>query len=196
MDGRVAGGFKEVGLRLVCCGCKCVVRWVFQGVSEGGNDVFSQGRIWTGRAFRVVGVSAAVGLLGATSCVVVSGPCAEEDSEETIDVSGIFRYAPGDFLDLNVPPLTGTITFAQEGNTVRVLDTAYDLGSDRALEGEADLVGNTLMIRLVPKNGDADYTADITFVFSNGGSEFCVLFTDTNGDEGGMGSFVGRRIGD
>ncbi len=89
--------------------------------------------------------------------------------------------------------MSGTITFAQEGDTVRVVNTTYDFGSDRALEGEAQLQGNTLLITLVPRNGDTDYRADVTFVFSGDGDEFCVSFSDTNGDAGELGSFVGVR---
>lgn len=146
-------------------------------------------------AFRVTGVTVSVGLIGAMSCVVMpSGPCAEENAAATIDVSGVFRYGVGDLLDLSVPTLSGTITFEQEGTTVRVVDTTYDLGLDRALEGTAELNGNKLVITLVPRNGDTDYRAEVTFVFSSDGGEFCVAFSDTNGDAGGLGSFVGRRI--
>ncbi|MEE9296728.1 MAG: hypothetical protein V3W34_17430 [Phycisphaerae bacterium] len=125
-----------------------------------------------------------------TSCVVLpSGQCTPQDETAAPDVSGVFRYAAAEGFSLS-----GTIVFAQQGDTVRVLDTTYDFGTDRALQGEAQLEGNTLDIQLFPRNGDTDYRADVIFVFSDDGNEFCVAFSDTNGDRGDLGSFVGVRI--
>lgn len=133
---------------------------------------------------------ALVTVLLVTSCVVLpSGRCAQQDETATLEVSGVFRYAASKGFGLS-----GTIVFAQQGDTVRVLDTTYDFGTDRALQGEAPLEGNTLDIQLFPRNGDTDYRADVVFVFSDDGNEFCVAFSDTNGDRGDLGSFVGVRI--
>ncbi|GMU23325.1 MAG: hypothetical protein AMXMBFR13_34040 [Phycisphaerae bacterium] len=115
--------------------------------------------------------------------------CAAQVAEADVNVAGIYRYG-GDSPRL----LTGTITFEQEGDVVRVLDTTYDLTADRRLEGTAVLRGNRLTIQLVPRNGDEDYTADVTFLFSDDGTEFCVEFSDTNGDAGPMGTYKGVRI--
>ena len=147
---------------------------------------------WVARAMSLVFVG---GFFGLMSCTLdLSGPCVEENRPTEIDVSGVFRYRVGDPLDFSIPMLSGTITFTQDGDTVRVVDTTYDFAQDRALEGEAQLEGNKLVIRLVPKNGDTDYIADIIFLFSEDGSEFCVEFSDTNDDTGALGSFVGARV--
>jgi hypothetical protein len=132
----------------------------------------------------------ALSIVAAASCSFsMLARCADEDSESTVDVTGTFRYA-GD-----VPgPLTGTVVLEQEGDTVRVLDSTSDFSPNRALEGEGTLAGNRLDIRLVPRNGDTDYIADVTFVFSDGGREFCVSFSDTNDDAGVLGSFIGTRV--
>ena len=115
--------------------------------------------------------------------------CVAEDPSATVDVRGIFEYGGNSrFL------LKGTITFEQEGELVRVTDTTYTNAIDRALMGEANLEGNRLLIELLPKNGDPDYTAEVLFLFGEGGATFCVQFTDTNGDEGVMGTYSGRRI--
>lgn len=115
-------------------------------------------------------------------------PCADEDTSAGIDVTGTF-----DYIGLDGFPLSGTIAFEQDGDVVRVVDTTYDVGNDRALMGEGTLVGNVLEITLVPQNGDADYRADVTFVFGSNGLEFCVVFSDTNGDVGDLGSYRGVR---
>jgi hypothetical protein len=48
---------------------------------------------------------------------------------------------------------------------------------------------------LVPKNGDTDYRADVSFEFSDGGRHFRLLgFSDTNGDSGGPDSYYGDRL--
>jgi hypothetical protein len=105
------------------------------------------------------------------------------------NVSGTFRYASA------IYGLSGTIRFEQDGSRVRVTDTTYDRGNDRALAGEAELLGNRLDIQLTPRNGDTNYSADVRFLFSASGSEFCLLgFEDTNGDVGGEGSYFGERL--
>ena len=125
------------------------------------------------------------------SCAILSTvDCADQDESATIDVSGLFRYSGN-----VVFSISGTIEFLQEGNTVHVLNTTYDLGDNRALMGEGTLVGNVLDIQLVPINGDTDFRADVFFIFNEDGNEFCVRFSDTNGDSGDLGSFTGRRVG-
>lgn len=148
--------------------------------------------MWIARAMALVFVG---GFFGLMSCTInLSEPCVEENRSTEINVSGVFRYSVGDPLDFSIPMLSGTITFAQEGDTVRVVDTTYDFAPGRALEGKAELEGNKLVIQLVPKNGDTDYVADIIFLFGEDGSEFCVEFSDTNDDSGALGSFVGVRV--
>ena len=112
----------------------------------------------------------------------------EEDPAAVINVTGTYRYTSttGYFL-------RGTITFVQTGNTVTCTGTTYDNASDRELEGEATIVGNKLVITLVPTNGDDDYSAEVTFLFSEGGNKFCCSFDDTNGDTGPLGSYEGER---
>lgn len=133
-----------------------------------------------------------VGLLVLAACestAPVAPSCPEIDAGTTADVSGTFRYSSPLFL------LRGTIVFEQTGSTVHVVDTTYDNADDRRLEGEAKLVGNRLDIVLVPINGDTDYSARVDFAFSASGDSFCVVgFTDTNGDEGGQGSYSGVRM--
>jgi hypothetical protein len=74
------------------------------------------------------------------------------------------------------------------------VNTSYDNSSDRALESAfTPLHGNRLDIVLTPRNGDTNYRADVTFIFSDDGDTFCVEFSDTNGDTGGMGSYRGVR---
>ncbi|NJN14359.1 MAG: hypothetical protein HC813_01560 [Planctomycetes bacterium] len=87
--------------------------------------------------------------------------------------------------------LRGTITFEQVGDLVRVLNTVYFNALDRSLKGEATLVGDTLDIRLVPVNGDTNFSADCTFVFSADRRTWQVQFNDTNGDNGPLGSYTG-----
>jgi len=112
----------------------------------------------------------------------------EELPTAVVDVNGIYRYASttGYFLK-------GTITFAQVGATVQCLGTTYDNSNDRELEGTGTLTGNRLDITLVPVNGDLDYEADITFLFSPDGTTFCCGFLDTNNDTGPLGAYSGVR---
>ncbi len=112
----------------------------------------------------------------------------EELPTAVVDVTGVYRYASatGYFL-------RGTVTFEQTGTTVRCTRTTYDNANDRELMGEATLVGNRLDIRLVPLNGDLDFSADVTFLFSPDGSQWCCSFADTNGDTGPLGSYEGVR---
>jgi hypothetical protein len=104
-------------------------------------------------------------------------------------VAGTFRYQGSavEFL------LRGSITFEQEDDRVRVVEVTYDNSNDRALVGEGVLHENVLDIVLVPENGDTDFEADCKFVFSADGSRFDVEFSDTNGDAGPLGSYVGNR---
>jgi len=107
----------------------------------------------------------------------------------TPQVAGTFRYqggASGFFL-------RGSITFEQEDDTVRVVEVTYDNSNDRQLVGEGELDLNVLDIVLVPENGDTNFEADCKFVFSADGSRFDVEFSDTNGDNGPLGSYFGAR---
>ncbi|NOT01597.1 MAG: hypothetical protein HOP29_13325 [Phycisphaerales bacterium] len=107
-----------------------------------------------------------------------------------LNVSGEFRYtglAP--FFNLS-----GTITFEQDDDVVRVTMTTYDAGTDRPLIGAGALSGNVLNIVLVPENGDTNYRADVEFIFGENGDTFSVAFSDTNGDIGGPGSYSGQRV--
>jgi hypothetical protein len=131
-------------------------------------------------------VLGAIALLGA--CEGDDDPrgpsCAAVDGDAGLSVAGSYRY---------FGPLRGTITLDQTGNTVRLVNTTYDNADDRPLIGEGTLAGNELRMRMVPENGDTDYTADVRFVFEATGDRFCVEFSDTNDDRGGLGSYVGRR---
>jgi hypothetical protein len=119
-------------------------------------------------------------------------PAAAWDCEElplaVVDVNGVYRFS-GE----GIYSMLGTITFEQTGTTVRVVGTHYDNVDDRELEGEATIVGNKLEITLVPINGDLDYSADVTLLFSPDGESFCCAFSDTNDDVGSMGSYKGVR---
>lgn len=143
------------------------------------------------RRWIYLGVLATSAFAAGQGCFGPSEPvatCPDEDPSASVDVAGVFRYFGERPL-----MLSGTITFEQEGNLVRVIDTTYDFSGDRRLMGEAVLQGNRLTIQLVPRNGDTDYRADVTFLFNKDGDEFCVEFSDTNGDTGGMGSYRGYR---
>ncbi len=139
--------------------------------------------------------SGAVAAAGCTPQTLVED-CADEREDATIDVAGVFRYA-GNGVNADTEGsfnLSGTITFEQQDNMVRVTDTTYDSGGLRRLESEfADLRGNELFLALTPINGDTDYEAEVKFVFSEDGNEFCVEFTDANSDQGTLGSFTGVR---
>lgn len=90
--------------------------------------------------------------------------------------------------------MRGTITFEQVDQTVTVVETTYENSDDRELIGTGNLVGNRLDMTLKPMNGDTDYSASVSFVFSNDAMMFCLLgFSDTNGDRGALGSYVGNR---
>lgn len=131
------------------------------------------------------------GLLAGAGCPGAGSqdPCPQEDFQASVNVAGTYRYfGTRPFL------LIGTITFEQEGDLVRVTDTTYENSGDRRLMGQATLQGNRLNILLVPQNGDTDYLADVTFLFSEDGNEFCVEFSDTNGDAGELGTYRGTRI--
>ena len=106
------------------------------------------------------------------------------DADAGPSALGTYRYTGS---------LRGTITLAQNGNTVRLVNTTYDNADDRPLVGEGLLAGNELRMRMVPENGDTDYEAEVRFVFDGAGDRFCVEFSDTNDDRGGLGSYVGQR---
>ena len=115
--------------------------------------------------------------------------CEGEDPDALVDVTGAYRYISRTF------NLRGTITFAQTGTQVRVTETTYDNADDRPVVGDGDLLGNRLEMTLVPANGDTDYEADVGFLFDPDRRAFCLLgFSDTNGDVGGPGSYVGEPL--
>jgi hypothetical protein len=132
------------------------------------------------------------GLLAAACTRTPARPAcpAVADGGVTLAVNGVYRYASSLF------ELRGTISFAQQGEVVQVTGTSYDNAPrDRSVVGMAPLAGNRLDVRLVPGNGDTDYTANVSFVFTEGGRRFCVReFSDTNGDTGGDGSFFGLQV--
>lgn len=138
----------------------------------------------------LVGGVATVGvrLIG---CVTVPDVIPPGDpGADGLNVTGKFRYSGlAPFFNLS-----GTITFEQDGDTVRVSMTTYDAGTNRPLIGEGTLSGNVLNIALVPENGDTDYRADVEFIFGDNADTFSVAFSDTNGDTGGPGSFSGLRV--
>ena len=136
---------------------------------------------------------AILALLG-SSCNSSDDPVAipqwdcEELGAAVVNVNGTYRYASTVGYGLR-----GTITFVQSGTNVICTGTTYDNANDRELEGQATIVGNRLEIQLVPINGDPDYSADVTFLFSPDGGQFCCSFSDTNGDVGQMGAYDGER---
>ncbi len=117
--------------------------------------------------------------------------CPVDSPLTAVNVAGTFEYGQG-----LVGPYTlrGTISFTQSSADVNVTGTTYENANDRDLIGQGTLVGNRLDITLVPKNGDPDYSAEVTFLFGDGGATFCVAFTDTNNDAGPMGSYRGSRL--
>jgi hypothetical protein len=146
---------------------------------------------------RMLPVLAAVAALTlASGCPVQPDVvCSEPDADATMHAAGTFRF--GGSADEGPAAgglLTGTITFEQEGEILMIVKTTYDYSSDRALVGQGVLVGNRAETVLVPENGDLDYVAHVTFVFSDDGNSFCVEFEDTNGDAGDPGSYTGIRL--
>jgi hypothetical protein len=138
--------------------------------------------------------SAASALACSSGSVAVTMPppvCSEvPDATAAIaDVTGVHHYRSLAFA------LAGNIAFTQAGTRVTVGGVTYDNADDRPLMGQADLVGNSLDVVLVPTNGDTDYRADVSFIFDQQGTSFCLLgFSDTNGDTGGPGSYFGSRL--
>ncbi len=153
---------------------------------------------WTiGLAMAVAGTGLV--LLVGTSCAIIPvdvDSCAIEDAQAAINVNGVYRYS-GEGANQESGAsfgLSGTITFEQDGNRVRVTDTTYDFAGLRRVDsGFAELQGNRLALVMTPINGDRDYIADVTFIFDDGGDTFCVAFEDTNNDAGDLGSFRGVR---
>jgi hypothetical protein len=137
-------------------------------------------------------IALATGCAGFGVSIVACGvdpKCADADPSAVVQVSGTYDYGGDTSLSL-----IGTITFEQQGDLVRVTDTTYLNSNDRPLQSEfAPLDGNTLVLKLTPKNGDTNYQADVTFRFSKGGEIFCVEFSDTNGDAGVLGSYHGAK---
>ncbi len=142
--------------------------------------------------FALVGVTAgaALAMLSCTGAPLTAETCPAEQPSASINVAGTYRYA-GDSIFL----LRGTITFVQEGELVHVTGVTYDNSGDRDLVSDPTrLEGNRLGMLLRPKNGDPDYRAIVTFIFTEDGDEFCVEFNDTNGDAGPLGTYRGTRI--
>ena len=140
----------------------------------------------------VTPVAMSIGLAAATGCPQPDVECATHNENASPDVDGTYTYG-GQISGNNPGSLSGTITFERDGDMVAVTDTTYNFGSNRKLSGTAMINGNRLEILLNPSNGDTDYQADVTFVFSEDGSSFCVEFSDTNGDFGDLGSFTGVK---
>ena len=145
---------------------------------------------------RVLILSAAVAAtIGLTMLACVpnmganSANCPAEDPSAMINVNGFYQYTGDSLLKLR-----GSITFEQQGNMVRITDTTYDNSGDRRLKSDLfALQGNKLVASLVPQNGDTDYRADVTFIFSEDAQRFCVEFNDTNGDSGRLGTYTGLK---
>jgi hypothetical protein len=158
-----------------------------------------RGRAWVLIAAMVVAAAGGAVLVG-TSCAIIPvgvDSCAVEDPLASINVAGAYRYSgQGSNLETgNAFSLSGTITFVQEGNRVRVSDTTYDFAGLRRVQSDfAELQGNRLVLAMTPINGDTDYVADVTFIFSEDGATFCVAYEDTNMDTGDLGSFRGVRV--
>jgi len=142
--------------------------------------------------FQLVMILLACALLGSCGSpteLVEEFLCATDNPGASINVAGTYDYRGTLPYNLN-----GSITFQQNGAAIECVETTYTgLSANRPLIGSGTLVGNTLQIALVPENGDMDYRADVTIRFSDGGDRFCVAFSDTNADAGGLGSFTGTR---
>ena len=123
------------------------------------------------------------------ACTDVGPFIPAENPAAMVDVNGTYDYS-GSGPQFG---LLGTITFQQAGNTVQVVSTTYANAIDRSLMGTAELAGNRLDIVLVPVNGDMDFEAQVTFLFTEDGEGFVVSFLDTNGDTGPLGSYQGAR---
>ena len=142
---------------------------------------------------RLLGITLLSVVVAVASCTDVGPrvhpfPCPEIEPDAAVEVTGLYRYASGIF------DLSGTITFEQSASGVAVTDTTYDTGKDRALIGPGRLQGNRLDLVLIPRNGDTDYTANVSLVFTPGVPRFCLLeFSDTNGDKSGLASYIGER---
>ena len=116
-----------------------------------------------------------------------------DPSAETPTVSGTYEWTAtiqGENPGLGL----GTITFAQDGDVVAVTNTTHESTADRDLMGSATFEGNVLVMQMVPRNGETDYSADVTFRFTADGSRFDVDFTDSNNDFGP--AFGVRRSGE
>jgi hypothetical protein len=145
--------------------------------------------------------------------------CPAVDPQASVFVDGRYRYASYRFTLRG----TITFAQVAGDPRVRVTGTTYDNAGDRPLVGESVLQGNRLDIRLVPRasttggndggenggidggndagqdahndGGRPDYSAQVSFVFYEAGARFCLLgFSDSNGDVGDMGSYVGQAL--
>ncbi len=149
----------------------------------------------------VVTAVVAAGMLIGANCAILplAPPDASnnppENPEAVINVAGTFRYTgQGESATGATFVLSGTITFEQQGNQVRISDSTYDFAGLRPVAGDfTELQGNRLVAVLTPINGDTDYVADVTFIFTADGNEFSVGYQDTSGDHGELGSFRGVR---
>lgn len=110
-------------------------------------------------------------------------PIGPDPASPTPDVAATYEWI-ANIQGSNSYTLTGTIAFEQSGNRVSVANTTHSNPANRDLIGTADLEGNVLTMQMVPRNGDTDYVADVTFRFSADGDRFEVDFSDTNEDFG------------
>ena len=91
---------------------------------------------------------------------------AADASAATPNVAGTYEWI-ADIQGANPGTLSGTITFEQNGTSVTVTDTTHGNPADRDLMGDGELEGNTLTMRMVLRNGETDYSADVTFRAGN-----------------------------
>ena len=151
------------------------------------------------RVVTLIGLAAVIAMSVGSGCKFFAASvesCARANPNTAVNVAGTFRYSgTGTNQDTGFEfLLSGTVTFEQTDNMVRVSDSTYDFPGNRPVSGEfTELQGNRVVMQLTPINGDTDFRADVTFVFTDGGDRFSVAFSDTNGDAGELGSFVGRR---
>ena len=127
--------------------------------------------------------------LASSGCTTLSfvgrdfSPISAEPTASIPNVDGIYEWI-AEIRGANTYTLTGTITFEQDGPTVSIANTIHSNPANRDLVATADLEGNVLNMMMVPRNGDTDYTADVTMRFTSDGARFESEFDDTHDDFG------------